>query len=237
MAATLAAGDGAVLSHRSAAILHGLLDSATTRIELSCARRRQPSRSLNVHRTRTLAEADVTTVAHIPVTTVARTLLDLADVAPARHVERAIHQAEILGVFDLAAIHDVLARANGRRTRRLLAAIEQHNRAPSLTRSGLEEAFLALVDAAGIARPRTNTHVCGHEVDAYWPDHALVVELDSFKYHKTRARFESDRRRDIALQRAGLRAARFTDDRIEHEPDAVLEDLHDLVDSRPSRSS
>jgi very-short-patch-repair endonuclease len=185
MAATLAAGEGAVLGHRSAADLHGLL----------------------------------------------------ADVAQQRHVERALHQAEILRAFDLAALEDAVARANGRRTKVLRAALEQHRHAPAFTPSELEEAFLALVDAAGLPRPRTNTHVCGHAVDAYWPDLGLVVELDSFKYHRTRARFESDRRRDIALQAAGLRTVRFTDRRIAHEPEAIAHDLRRLVDSRPSRSS
>jgi hypothetical protein len=231
MAATLACGDGAVLSHRSAAVLHGLLNSAAGRIEVSCMRRCHPSRTIRAHQTRTLEPRDVTDVDGIPVTAVARTLLDLADVAPARHVERALNQAEILRVFDLATVDDVLARAQGRRTRALRAAIEQHRRGPNLTRSGLEEAFLALVDRAGMPRPATNARVLGYEVDAYWPRHSVVVELDSYKYHRTRRAFEADRRRDIELQAAGLRTARFTDRRIEQEPDAVTDDLRRLVDS------
>jgi predicted transcriptional regulator of viral defense system len=236
-AATLACGDGAVLSHSSAAELHGLLKSGGARVEVSCPRRCRPSRSLTVHRTRTLGPPDVTEVDWIPVTSVARTLLDLADVAPQRHVERALQQADVLRVFDLAALEDVLSRATGRRTKIVRAALEQQRQRPAPTRSELEEAFLALVDEAGIERPRMNTHVCGYEVDAHWPDHRLAVELDSFKYHRTRRAFESDRRRDIALQAAGLRTARFTDARIEHEPQSVLEDLQVLVDSTPSRSS
>lgn len=238
MAATLACGDGAVLSHRAGAALHGLLKSATARIEVSCARRCQPSRSLRPHQTRTLAPQDITTVEGIPVTSVARTLLDLADVAPARQAERALHQAEILGVFDLTALDDVLARANGRRgARALRQALELHRRAPALTRSGLEDAFLALVDAAALPRPLMNTPLHGFTVDAYWPEHGVVVELDSYKYHRTRRVFESDRRRDIVLQNAGLRTARVTDTRIEDEPDIVVRDLRALVDSRRARSS
>lgn len=204
---------------------------------MSCSRRRQPSRSITSHHTRTLQANDVTSVDGIPVTSVARTLLDLADAVPQRRVERAIHQAEILGAFDLTALDDVLARANGRRTKILRAALEQQRQRPAFTRSELEEAFLALVDDAGLPRPIMNTHICGHEADAYWPEHRLVVEIDSFKFHKTRRAFESDRRRDIARQASGLRTARFTDRRIAHEPDGVMSDLSALVDSPPPDSS
>jgi very-short-patch-repair endonuclease len=96
---------------------------------------------------------------------------------------------------------------------------------------------LALVDEAELDRPIMNSAVCGFEVDAYWPQHGLVVELDSFKYHRTRRVFESDRARDIALQTAGLRTARFTDRRISDEPAVVQQDLQALVDSGRSRSS
>ncbi len=209
-AATLACGESAVLSHRSAAELHGLLKSAGARIEVSCPRRRRPSRSIEPHRTRTLAPHDVTKVERIPVTSVARTLLDLADVTPQRIVERALQQADVLRVFDLAALDDVLSRATGRKTTVVRAALEQQRQRPALTRSELEEAFLALVDEAGLERPRMNTHVCGYEVDAHWPGHALAVEIDSFKYRHAR---------------------------IEHEPRSVLEDLRQLVDSTPPRSS
>jgi predicted transcriptional regulator of viral defense system/very-short-patch-repair endonuclease len=238
MAATLAVGDGAVLSHRSAAELHGLLKSATATIDVS-ARRRCPVRpAITTHQTRTLKPQDMITVDGIAITTVARTLLDLADVAPQRRVERALDQAEILRVFDLAALDDTLARANGRRGAALLrAAVEQHRRGPTLTRSELEEAFLVLVDEAEFDRPIMNTMVCGFEVDAYWPHHGLVVELDSFRYHRTRRIFESDRARDIALQTAGLRTARFTDRRINDEPAVVQRDLRALVDSGRPRSS
>jgi very-short-patch-repair endonuclease len=237
MAATFATGPGAVISHRSAAILHGLLGSAAARIDVTSRCRRSPGRSIRAHQTRTLAPQDVTAVDGIPVTSIARTLLDLTDVVPARHVERALDQAELLRGFDLVALEDVLARGNGRRTKKLRAALAQHRRGPTLTRSELEEAFLALVDRAGLPRPRMNERVCGYTVDAYWPRLGLVVEIDSFKYHRTRSRFEADRRRDVALQTAGLRTARFTDLRIEYEPDAVARDLRALVDSCSTRSS
>jgi predicted transcriptional regulator of viral defense system len=237
MAAALAAGDGAAISHRSAAQLHGLLAATTARIDVSSPRRLKPTRAIRPHQTRTLAPRDVTTVDGIPVTTVARTLLDLVAVAPQRHVERAIDQAEILRTFDLAALDDVVSRANGRATKRLERALQAHRDGPAMTRSELEEAFLALVAEARLPRPRINARVCGYEVDAYWPDRGVVVELDSYRYHHTRRAFESDRRRDIALQAAGIRTARITDRRINREPRAVVTDLRRLVDSGPPLSS
>jgi predicted transcriptional regulator of viral defense system len=238
MAATLACGDGAAISHRPAAHLHGLLTFNGTRIDVSSPRRVKPRRALETHQTRTLAPHDLTTVERIPVTSVARTLLDLAAVAPQRHVERALDQAEILRVFDLMAIDDVLARANGRSTKRLEAALQKHrDDGPTFTRSELEEAFLKIIDDAGLPRPAMNTQVCGFEVDAYWREHGLVVEIDSYRYHRTRRAFEADRRRDIALQAAGLRIARFSDRRIDGEPQAVAKDLERLVDSGPPLSS
>ena len=181
MVAVLAAGDGAVISHAAAALLHGLLAFNAYRIDVSSPRRLQRSATLRPHQTRTLRPEDVTTVDGIPVTTVARTLLDLAATAPQRHVERALDQAEILRVFDARALEEQIARANGRATKRLAAALARHRDGPTLTRSELEEAFLALIDRAGLPRPRTNTRVCGVEVDAYLPEHRLVVEVDSYR--------------------------------------------------------
>jgi very-short-patch-repair endonuclease len=127
----------------------------------------------------------------------------------------------------------VIARANGRATKRLEAALQKHRNGPTLTRSELEEAFIKIVDDAGLPRPDMNTRVCGFEVDAYWREHGLVVEIDSYRYHRTRRAFEADRRRDIALQAAGIRIGRVTDRRIGAEPQAVAEDLARLVDSGP----
>jgi predicted transcriptional regulator of viral defense system len=237
MAAALNAGDDAAISHAAATGLHGLLAFNATRIDVSAPRRINATKTIRPHQTRTLQPRDVTTVDGIPVTTVARSLLDLATTAPQRLVERALDQAEVLRDFDLAALDDVLARANGRGTKRLIAALERHRAGPSLTRSELEEAFLALVDAAGLPRPRTNARVCGFEVDAYWPDLGLAVEVDSYRYHRSRRSFESDRRRDIALQAAGVRTARVTDRRIAYEPDDVTQDLQRLVDSGPPHPS
>jgi predicted transcriptional regulator of viral defense system len=237
MAVALAAGVGAAISHAAAAYLHGLLAFIATRIDVSSPRRLKATTRIRSHQTRTMQARDVTTVEGIPVTTVARTLLDLSATAPQRHLERALDQAEILRVLDLRALDEQIARANGRATKRLIAALDRHRDGRTLTRSQLEEAFLAIIDDAGLPRPRINTQVCGFEVDAYWPERRLVVEVDSYRYHRSRRSFESDRRRDIAIQAAGIRAARITDRRIQHEPKAVTEDLRRLVDSVPPHPS
>jgi very-short-patch-repair endonuclease len=109
---------------------------------------------------------------------------------------------------------------------------------PVFTRSELEETFLALTRTAGLPPPRMNTFVEGWEVDAYWPQHKLAVELDSRRFHLTRKRFESDRERDVALLKAGVRTARITDTRLRDTPQQVATDLEALlVDSARPRSS
>ena len=239
VAAVLACGPGAVLSHWSAAHLHRLLASARTRVDVLSMRERRPAKGIAHHRTRSLPATDVTVVDGIPVTTVARTLLDLAAVARPRQLERALDQAEVLGSFDLDAITAALARSNGHRgTGVLRSALALQRRSSTLTRSGLEEAFLALVDAAGLPRPLMNVRLCGFTVDAYWLAARLVAEIDSYRYHGHRRSFESGRRRDITLQAAGLRVVRITDTRIEHEQAGVVADLSRLaVDSAVAGSS
>jgi hypothetical protein len=160
-----------------------------------------------------LLPGDVTELHGIPVTTVARTLLDLAGVASARELARAVDAAERRDLFDLAAVDDVLARARGRRgvvaLRDAIAAWR-----PRYTRSELEDRFAALVEKAGLPPPQLNVLLDGehaqHEVDAFWPATWLVVELDSFAYHRTRRDRERDAARDADLELAGYRVVRLT---------------------------
>jgi hypothetical protein len=166
---------------------------------------------------------DFTTVDGIRVTTVARTLLDLAAVVNAQHLARAVDRAERLELFDLAAVNDVLSRAKSRRgaaaLRRAIAAWR-----PQHTRSELEKKLqellrvdapeLLLRDQPETSRPRFNAMVDGdertHEVDAFWPSHGLIVELDSFAYHRTRADLERDGATTADLELAGYRVIRLT---------------------------
>jgi uncharacterized protein DUF559 len=166
----------------------------------------------------------------MPVTSVARTLLDLAEVLRPHQLERVVEEAERLRLFDLRAVEEVCHRSHGRRglgaLRTVLAGVSP---AAPLIRSELERRFLALCQEAGLPSPAMNVFVAGYEVDALWFEPRLVVELDGFAYHGDRAAFERDRIRDAALQLAGYRVLRLTPRRLEKEPAAVAETVRTLL--------
>jgi very-short-patch-repair endonuclease len=231
MAAVLAVGPGAVLSHREAAALHGLRPTNRARIDVTTeADRCVPG--IEVHRVRRLDPADVTTVSGIPVTTVARTLVDLADVVNAESLAKAMDEAERQNRLDLRAIHTARTRTTGRNgpgPQRLTHALrELAAHGTTLTRSPLEVAFQALINRAGLPKPRTNARLKGHEVDAYWPDHKLAVELDGWRFHNTRRDFQRDRERDRELTAAGHKVIRFTHRDVHERPAHVVETLRRL---------
>ena len=209
MAAVIAAGPGALLSHRSAAALWGLIPPPDRRPEVTAPRRPRRAEPIDIHETRAFDPADRARRAGIEVTTVARTLLDLAAVAPLR-LGRAVESAERLELFDLRDIRDVLRRCRGRRgAGRLRAALAIYEPMP-FTRSELERRFVRLVRRAGVPPPAMNAWVGRQEVDALWEDQRLVVELDGYESHRTRAAFERDRRRDADLRLAGYDVIRLT---------------------------
>jgi very-short-patch-repair endonuclease len=164
-----------------------------------------------------LAPVDFTERDGIRVTTVARTLLDLAGVVSRRELARAVDRAERLELFDLTAVEDVLGRARGRRgAARLRRAIAAW--LPRQTRSELEDRFQELLAAADLPRARFNVLLRGeraqHEVDAFWPSERLVVQLDGFAYHRTRRDRERDAATDADLELAGFRVIRLTWDEV-----------------------
>lgn len=232
-AAVLACGGpgAAVLSHRSAAALWDLLPPPA-RIEVTTRRRSASTASLRVHRSTTLAGDDVTAVDGLPVTSVTRTLVDLADVLALHRLERACHRADVLRRLDATELAQRLTALPGRRTRGLrlaLAGLALHG--PELTRSELEERFLVLVARERLPRPEVNVTVVGLEVDALWRAQRLVVELDGAAAHLITRAFERDRRRDAALQVAGLRVVRFTWRQVVHEPSDVTATLRALLEA------
>jgi hypothetical protein len=238
MAAVLAAGPGAVLSHRSAAALWGVLDDARARADVTVPLTRRRSRAgVAVHESSSLPRKDVATVDGIPCTSLARTFLDLAEAVPKRHLDRAIEQAEVLGLFDGRAIADVLDRANGRRgAGRLRRAIAPASH-PALTASELEERFLELCRRSGVPRPAVNAWIATDEnghlmVDFLWRAERLVVETDGWAFHRSRAAFERDRRRDQVLELAGYRVLRFTWRQVARDPARVEQLLGRLLPSR-----
>jgi hypothetical protein len=168
----------------------------------------------------------------IPVTTLARTLLDLGEVVSSRQLERAFEQAELLRLLDLRAIEALAKRARGRRGLRPLAALLSGASEPAMTRSELERRFLELCRHANLPIPVLNAVVAGLEVDALWPSQRLIVELDGYAYHRTRAAFERDRGRDAALQIAGYRVLRVTHRRLATEPAAIVGAVRSLLSAR-----
>jgi hypothetical protein len=202
MAAVKACGPGAALSHQSGGALSNLRRSASPIIHVTTPRRASP-RGIRVHRVRPLHPDDVAVVDRVPVTSIARTLLDLADVLPLRQLIRAIEQAERLQLFDLRAIEQLLARSNGRRVKTLRAAIAAVNGEPPRVNSDWERDLLDFCDDHDIPRPELNVIVEGYEVDALWREKKLIVELDSYAFHRSLRAFEDDRRKYAALQLAG----------------------------------
>jgi hypothetical protein len=226
MAAVLACGRGAVLSHRSAAALLGLRDWGHTKIEVTVPRRSARRHDgVKVHRSRTLTDRDVTVVNGIPCTSVARTLFDLAEVETHRRLERAFDQAEILEALDLKQIDDQLTRNPTRPgAKAVRVVLETHYIGKTPTSNENEEALLAITRDLGIPDPECNAFVILDDggppikADAVWRDQRVIVEADSDEWHNTRQRFEQDRVRDQRLTAAGWTIIRTTWDQMKHRP-------------------
>lgn len=206
-----------------------LRPNAGGRVEVTVPRGRVGVPGIEVHRTRMLAPQDFTVHDGFPVTTVARTLLDLSAVVRPHELATAIDRAERLGLFDLTAITELLNRANGRRgARALRQAIAAYE--PSTQKSELERRFRALIETTNdIPSPTFNPLVQGeqttHEVDAFWPQHNLAVQLDGFEFHRTRRDREHDADSDADLELAGLRVMRLTWDDVAVHGDRTLRRL------------
>ena len=206
-----------------------LLPTDSARIDVVADRSVRGPAGIVVHRIRRLPIEDRAERDGIPVTSVARTLLDLAGVVRRRQLERAVEAAERLGLFDLDDMERLLASGRGRNGVRTLRSVLRDYEEPAFTRSELERRFLSICRRAGLPPPVTNLWVAGGEADATWPDHRLVVELDSRGYHATRAAFERDRKRDTDLQLAGYRVLRITHRRLEREPAQVVRAIELLL--------
>jgi very-short-patch-repair endonuclease len=221
MAAVLALGPGALLSHRSAAALWGLRQDGW-KTDITVPAQKRDRRFVRVHRAK-LHPDEITREDGIPVTTVARTLLDLAPVLDEDQLLKTIEESERRQLFDLRAVEAVLTRAGHRPGTPALRTVLAEYRDPPPTRSDLERAFLALLRTTDLPEPHVNVRVEGFEVDALWPRSRLVVELDGRGYHSSPRAFEADRARDAVLQRAGYRVVRITHHRLRADPAGVLE--------------
>jgi hypothetical protein len=168
----------------------------------------------------------------IPLTSVPRTLLDLAPAVRSDSLRRMLERCEELKLFDLGPIESLLDRTWGHhgwgRLRRAIALYQP----VSFTRSQFERRFLEAVLGAGLPQPATNFVEAGFELDAYWPELRFAVELDTYETHGTRAAFERDRLREEDLKLAGIEMTRVTDVRFGREPEAVLARVARLLQSR-----
>lgn len=229
MAAVLAAGESGLLSHRSAARLWGLMPLAAERVDVTCAPGRVVRRKGIIAHESLVADDEREVVDGIPVTSVFRTIFDLAAVAGKREVERAWHEAEVRQLTDRVSLPMLLERYPGRRGTRVLREVLGSGEPVGISRNEFEEAFLALIDANGLPRPRMNADLSLRgrfiEVDALWEHERLAVELDSRSVHGTPKRFESDRRRDRILVAEGFRTMRVTWQQLRDEPDEIVADL------------
>jgi Transcriptional regulator, AbiEi antitoxin/Protein of unknown function (DUF559) len=207
LAAVLAAGDGAVLSHTSAAALWEYLRpiDGPVHVTVAAAVRRKSRPGLQIHRSRTLAPHHITHRHGIAVTTPARTIEDIRGSIEPYLFRRALRQAELAG-------HKV-----------------PHLGAVKRTRSDLELLFLDLCATHDLPRPLVNRRVAGYRVDFYWPDHRVAVETDSWQYHRGSVAFEDDHGRDLALRARGITPRRYTGDQLEAAPDAVAADLREVL--------
>lgn len=235
MAAVLACGPEAVLSHRSAAALWELRQDGRGTVDVTApGRRGRGPAGIDAHRFGSLRAADRASVAGIPCTSVPRTLLDLAAVATPRELGNAITRAEVLRLFDLAALREAIERARRRRgVARLRRAIASHDSNFELARGELERRFLSLCKRAELPRPEVNAPLViegiSIEADFLWRQARLVVEADGRKFHGTAGAFESDRRRDQQLVLAGWRAIRCTWRQIADEEAQLARTLRALI--------
>jgi hypothetical protein len=233
MAAVLAAGPNAALSHRSAAALWSLRPVPNAPIEVIVAGgSRSRRRGLITHRSSCLTAEDLTRRRGIPVTTPARTLVDLATRVHGREVKEAFYSAEAHADLDRAALSRCLERAKGRRGSGVLRQLLSEARLPlAAANPGLERRFIRFCRRRGMPIPEVNAPLGEFIVDCLWREARLVVELDSWEFHRDRDSFEADRRRDAWLQTHGHRIIRVTDRRMRFSGDRLEGEIRALLAS------
>jgi very-short-patch-repair endonuclease len=218
-AAALACGPDAVVSHRSAACLFNLLPEIGGEVDVTVAGRNPGQRQgVRRHRVAHLPRQDVRTMRGLRITSVARTICDLAATESARDTEQAFQEALYHDIVTDTALEAVLEREPNRRGAPVIRSLI---RDPRLTRSERERRLLRLIDQAQLPKPLANVPLNGYKADIYWPKHNLVVEFDGWRAHGHRLAFESNRKRDQILLAAGIRTLRVTDRQLEDEPIAV----------------
>ncbi len=235
LSAVLAYGDMALLSHRTAAALWGLAKVGRAPIDVTAPIGRQGLRRREriwIHRSRLVPE-DRAERAAIPVTTLARTLFDLAEVESIQRLEHAWEEADRLKLLRVREMERVCERGYGRRALKPIRRLLSEMKAPREGRSPLEERFHAFCQEHRLPEPSRNVTVLGREVDALWPAAKLVAELDSWEHHSHRAAFERDRARDPKFLIANYRTIRVTHRRLDKEALTLAAEIHQLLRRTP----
>jgi very-short-patch-repair endonuclease len=210
VAAVYACGPRALASHRAAGWLWGLLRQGQP-VEVTAPRGRKPRNGIVVHRSRRIDDEDRATVNGIPVTSVARTLVDLADILPEKRLADAVNEAEVQRLFDLKKVQSVLERLPGRKGRhKLKRVLAAYRDVQPFSRSRAERLVLEICEQHGLPRPQANTWIDEFEVDFHWPEAGLALEFDGGAVHRTTRAFHEDRRRDRALAARGIQVVRAT---------------------------
>jgi very-short-patch-repair endonuclease len=226
LAAVLAAGEGAVLSGMAAAYLQGLVKGAAPPAEVT-ARTERRIKGVKTHRSRSLNAQAVARVRGIPVTTVPRTLVDIAAVLSPEALARACHEAGVRYGTTPAQVEAVLAeRPQSRGARKLRRVIHGD---VQVTLSTLESRFLEVLSEDGLRLPITNRPAGGRRVDCRWPEHRLTVELDGYRFHNSRYSWEQDRRREREARARGDEFRRYSYDDVTLDPTPMLAELRSLL--------
>jgi very-short-patch-repair endonuclease len=225
-AAILYAGHGAALSHGTAAWWWGLLNHPPQMIHVSTPKRRKSRTGLCVHSRR---DFDRVHRNGLPVTTVEQTLLDFAAGAERGLLRFAVAGADYAGLLDVAAL-DAVCRPGAAGSGRLRAALSVHRPELAQTRSDLERLLVELCEKHRLPLPQLNVYRHGWLVDAVWDEHRLIVELDGYKGHRTKAQLETDHRRDLELRCRGYVVLRYTWRQLTETPDAVALDIRRQLD-------
>jgi very-short-patch-repair endonuclease len=232
LAAALAYAPDAVVSHRSAGALWRVIEPlprAAIDITIRHGRghgRGQPG--IRLHRVRELRANEIRRLDGIPLTSPARTLVDLATDLPLRQLEQAFAEAQARRLVSKSALLHLLNRHRGRPGTAALRGLVEGS-APTLTRSEAEERLLALIRRAGLSQPKVNAQLGPYEVDFLWREQRLIVEIDGFAFHSSRIAFERDRARDAQLQARGWRVVRITWRQLVHEPERVVATVASLL--------
>lgn len=234
MTAVLACGDGSVLSHWSAAALWLIRPNSRRRIDITVPR---PSRSTGqIYRHISAVPADERTEEDgIPITTVPRTILDLAATESSSAVEGLLRESEYRHLHDRLSLWDLIERYPGRRgVRRVRLALERLEVGHGRRRSPLEERFASFLRRHRLPAPRFNDWISigdrHFEVDCHWPGTSQIVELDGWRAHGTLSAFREDRTRDRILRVGGYSATRITWSQLNDEPEAIAADLRALLE-------